>query len=1187
MSDLPNNSFPIKSCLVRGAPKNFKEMSLDATFTHLLESGSWSYNGLANFVNDVLEDKAFLKANDLDPKKIKTLEADNVKTWGLKSTKISTAYRLGFYEVLRRSGDFHDTFSDSWIEAFSYHWAEIRVNSRARNKSTKDRFLSKLQKRVLANPNITHLPSLFETDQPLPLATAYVDLAISASPKWTPALSRLQPAISLAEKISLRQERRFAERRSPQDLFDRPGLQTSLILGDPGAGKSSLLKKIALEIAEGRWKYSSVPLFVEAREFWRHAENAPSLSLEEFALQTVGETELASREKHEQFLFPQDIPRPSVILLIDGLDEIANSPDAVRHVYNSLKNLSKKLPWIATCRPTGLAASLSENLRCDIVDLDEEAIEILVKNWCAEMSTETQTVASDALLQEISGSSSLREMATNPFLLTALCFLKSVAPDQQLPATRIEVYEELLERIGQQARDFHQDPKILTEEDMGALSEFCLHLYEKEDSLQIFTQKNWQRYLENNPSVSTDLRTSILPARLLTSWNVGTKRYHFLHLSLQEFLIAKAALERGIEFIFSKRFTPVWRPVFRFFGALLLAQGRQDDFKSLVNRLFEESDLSGYTFLTVAEIFSDAGIKDTRDWIGEDLRERLYFAATSGEEMANEALTDALSVLDPYFLEHKAHVTLDFRLRMKAETNYVDEHAVISMTLDSPYQVLARARTPKACELIRDAFFGKDESEAVLAAHAFALTATYEDRKRAITKINRSKKLETFAPAFIAFSDATRRLELLPALAKIAKYYADLESGEFQTTLGIISRIGGLKAAEILEDILLKLLKKSPVDQDGLFNILQNIAGVGGVEATEILKLAAQQTSLLDRAEEIKVMSLEADPNNFKLVEDAIKKPELRDRVIDALSGAANSGRPVDEEICKLVAREIRSGKDSDIMDIALLEGARLDAGLEPLLCGDILEGAIYIYDLSKGDDFERQKDLLISNFATALDTLGRAPWKPAAEMIEKILFDKRANEHFLGAAIMLSGQVFENTKNHTMINQLIKLWYDNPGGFEYHIIEAIGRIDFHRLFRLQSGHYANYAIEQIAAERDWLIFQDFYALPDGSIHEWVCPPDGLLFLFSEDEPEIAAELAHKLARHDFAMFSESHPRCCAVLLFPEQNDWSRQELEVFKSDPRRTGPILIYEVPEDLSEDDLEEYAKRLAAQIRNDMKG
>ena len=80
-------------------------------------------------------------------------------------------------------------------------------------------------------------------------------------------------------------------------------------------------------------------------------------------------------------------------------------------------------------------------------------------------------------------------MARNPFLLTALCFLKSEAPAEDLPTARIDVYSQLIERIGEQARGDTLDPAVMGEEASQALETFCFHLYDALKTRQVFSQE--------------------------------------------------------------------------------------------------------------------------------------------------------------------------------------------------------------------------------------------------------------------------------------------------------------------------------------------------------------------------------------------------------------------------------------------------------------------------------------------------------------------------------------------------------------------------------------------------------------------------------------------------------------------------------------------------------------------------
>ena len=307
----------------------------------MFESGGWSYEGLAELVGDRFEDDLFLRQHQISRREAPFLDLDNAKDWALRSAIPQGVTRQAFLDVMRLKGG---EFGPAWIAAFTELWTNVRLARRDTRKTEAPRRkrIENLQAHCLMDPQLTRLPSLFGTEQSLPVASAYVDLAVSTAALTGFAPDRLQAALSLSERINQRIERRYASKRSPQEIFDMDGMETGLILGDPGSGKSSLLKRIALDVAEGGWDHSHVPLLVEAREYWRVRQAGGALNLLDFAMSRLEGLD----EDLRALLLEREgaAKRPAGLLLVDGLDEIANTPEAVQLVYSELKALSVKLP---------------------------------------------------------------------------------------------------------------------------------------------------------------------------------------------------------------------------------------------------------------------------------------------------------------------------------------------------------------------------------------------------------------------------------------------------------------------------------------------------------------------------------------------------------------------------------------------------------------------------------------------------------------------------------------------------------------------------------------------------------------------------------------------------------------------------------------------------------------------------
>lgn len=1174
-----------------GPPVGFETMDQRDLFAALRSAGGWTKEQIREGIDHFFNDADFMKRHEITIEDERIADPETVRKWLYGQTKPTDLYRYAFGNLLKLAGG---TYGEAWLAAFSNFWMvrEIEGLRNEKKKTETKHIISKLQSLICKDRRLTHLPSLFETEQPLPLASAYVDLSIVEASFVSTSSTQMQHSSSLAERIEARIDRRYAAKKTPRELFDVNRGLAALLLGDPGSGKSSLLKRVALDVASGNWDNFSIPVFVEARMFWARRQFEPDLSLLDCALQTLSNFSQISENQLNNLLFSENSDTATQgILLVDGLDEIASSPDAVSLIYNELRGLSQQVPWIATCRPTGLVASPGETTRCEIVDLDEEAIEDLIISWCHASSTNDVIIKPDSLLREIFQSSSSREMARNPFLLTALCFLKTITPDSNLPTTRIAVYFELFNRIGQHARAIHGNQEILTDDTIRELETFCCHLYEDLDAKQIFTLTDWNNFHSSDGHIPTNLSQSVIPARLLTTFSAGVSEFHFVHLSLQEFLVAKAMLERGVKFALTKRLHPAWRPVFRFYGALLYATGRRDDFKTLVASLYDNPDRSGFIKLTLAEIFSDVGVADTTEWIGEDLKEEIYNNALAGHNLAPEALIDALVVWDPYFLERKARASLEHRTKNLAKMGQNEEYPVDGKSVDSPYQLLARARTETACAEVRAVFWGESVSEAEVAAEGFALIATKRDRRAVVEKVVKDPDMSFFA-RYVLLADILRRSEFVDGLISVIDWCennAANDSDEHRSACSALALIGGPKALNFLTSRLSSTMSQPNLDKAKIENDAHLVALVGGVSAGKVLLAARAFTEDKSVRRHLEISSLHADPSDAILCQQLLSDPNLHEDVISALAWAADEQYPISDEVCQVLSKHVMSFPDADAIEIACIEEARLKANQAPVFCYFLLDRARQAYNLlSKIRDSE-EYDQVSSDFLCAVDALEMAKWKPLRRFLSEIVFDENAPQECLQVALRSIGTIWNEALEPSLARRVLGIWFGAPEDYGDYAALCIGRTDLSTLFRFQSAFGAEQAIELVGAEKDLLVYEDYYATRNGTKEAWIDPPVGLLFLAPLDDQGNAANLGHELSKYGFCSMLEDHPRCEATLTFPNPDDWCIEMLTAFKSSQKNqdhaekidksslSRPIIS--VPADLDLQDTDAIAKFAAS--------
>lgn len=223
------------------------------------------------------------------------------------------------------------------------------------------------------------------------------------------------------------------------EILRDPDCPYAVILGDPGAGKSSLLQYLALDWAEN--PTAQIPLLIELRQYVTD-ENKPKDFLEFFHQGKRKICELNQLQLHEQ------LESGNALVMFDGLDEIfdAHTRDGVITEIIAFTNKYKRVRVIVTSRIVGYNSGRLENAEFrhfTLEDLNDSQIRDFVQKWHrlalvdeidrdrAEIRKRLQTAIKD--------STAIRELAGNPLLLTMMAILNR---KQELPRKRADLYEE-------------------------------------------------------------------------------------------------------------------------------------------------------------------------------------------------------------------------------------------------------------------------------------------------------------------------------------------------------------------------------------------------------------------------------------------------------------------------------------------------------------------------------------------------------------------------------------------------------------------------------------------------------------------------------------------------------------------------------------------------------------------------
>ncbi|MDZ7339781.1 MAG: NACHT domain-containing protein, partial [candidate division KSB1 bacterium] len=219
-----------------------------------------------------------------------------------------------------------------------------------------------------------------------------------------------------------------------QLFFNDASPRHVLLRGLPGSGKTTLLRyltyRFASQGAEGEKKL--IPVYLRCKRL-----NLNQTPLPDFVMQQINE-DCENRNIYLTLTAADNFLETPMILLFDGLDEIEDEATSQRIAEElvRLRNNCPRCRIIIASRPIGLKKEKFPGFYpAELLPLDEAMIQNYLQRW---FKNDAERI--DQLLGTFQRKPRIAALATNPFLLSMICFTFQHGGDTALIERRSDLY---------------------------------------------------------------------------------------------------------------------------------------------------------------------------------------------------------------------------------------------------------------------------------------------------------------------------------------------------------------------------------------------------------------------------------------------------------------------------------------------------------------------------------------------------------------------------------------------------------------------------------------------------------------------------------------------------------------------------------------------------------------------------
>lgn len=369
----------------------------------------------------------------------------------------------------------------------------------------------------------------------------------------------------------------FEEKETKKGIEVANEKQYIMVLGAPGAGKSTFLRKMGLDALKGKkqgYKHDCIPVFLELKRFTEENIDLKKIIIEEFVTCGFPKAETIANRA---------LDKGNLLVLLDGLDEVPTKN--LNSVIDTIQDFVDKYDrnrFIVSCRTAFYKSSFRRFTNVEMADFNDHQIEQYITNWFNSEADKRERTAANcwSLLQQPEYEAA-KELAQTPLLLTFLCL--NYDKSETFPNNRSQLYRKalniLLEEWGAEKRirrdKIYQGLNTGLEEVL--LSQIAYQGFEKD---KLFYNRQdlilkIKEFLANNLNAPEHLNGKQVLNAIEVQQGILVQRaeaiYSFSHLTLQEYLTAQYIVDNNlIKYLVAHHLTDTrWQEVFLLVAGLM------------------------------------------------------------------------------------------------------------------------------------------------------------------------------------------------------------------------------------------------------------------------------------------------------------------------------------------------------------------------------------------------------------------------------------------------------------------------------------------------------------------------------------------------------------------------------------------------------------------------------------------